>query len=231
MRRRCYGLLIFDFDLYIMTITLAIIVVTAIISVMSLNNQKIEDDLIFDPPAITYRKQWYRFITSGFIHADYLHLGFNMFSFYAFGESVEFACTQIFGFTGKLIYILLYLTSLVTCLLPTYSQHKENYGYRALGASGAISAVSFCFILLFPKAPIGIIFLPFVKIPAFLFGPLYLLLSSALAKRAHGTINHSAHFWGALYGVAFLIVTCYVLSDYPLLSNFYYQIAGYYSGH
>lgn len=206
-----------------MTITIAIIAVTVVTSVAAFYNHRLTDDLIFDPPAITYRKQWYRFITCGFIHADFPHLAFNMFSLYIFGEEVERKFMMIFGEKGRLVYILLYLTTLVTCLLPTYAQHKENYGYRSLGASGAISAIAFCFMVLLPTQGIGLIFIP-VYIPAFLFAPLYLITTSILAKKGNSHINHSAHLWGAIYGVAFLIVISYALSDFRVIDNFLEEV-------
>lgn len=210
-----------------LTFTLIIIAVTVVVSVMAFSNARLQDDLIFTPPAITYRNQWYRFITCGFIHADIAHLFFNMYALYLFGSSVEMYFMEIFGAqAGKLVYLLLYLTSLVTCLLPTYSQHKENYGYRSLGASGAVSAVAFCYMFLSPLAGIGIIFIP-IHIPAFIFAPLYLIISSVMAKRNSDNINHSAHFWGAVYGVAFLIVTSVVLTDFKPVTNFIYQIRSY----
>ncbi|BAV04650.1 Membrane associated serine protease, rhomboid family [Filimonas lacunae] len=211
-----------------LSITIIIIAITVVISIMKFNSYELEDALIFDPPAVYYRKQWYRFITCGFIHADIAHLAFNMYSLYLFGPIVEQKFIYIFGAQGRLIYLLMYLTSLAACLMPTYAQHKTNNGYRSLGASGAISAVSFCFMFLEPTTGIGFIFLPFY-IPGFLFAIIYLVISSVLAKRADSHINHSAHIWGAIYGVAFLIFTCYVLSDYKVLSNFAEQVSGYIS--
>lgn len=212
-----------------MTLTLIIICITAVTSFMAFGNGKLMDDLIFTPPAVTYRNQWYRFITCGFIHADMLHLAFNMYGLYLFGTAVERNFIMIFGdMPGKLVYLALYFTSLITCLLPTYTQHKENYGYRSLGASGAVSAVAFCYMFLTPTSGIGLIFIPFVTIPAFIFAPLFLIISSVLAKRGHGNINHSAHLWGAIYGIAFLIVTCLVLTNFNPISYFIRQVTGYF---
>ena len=129
------------------TITLAIIVVTVLISIGGFYNTKIKTDLIFYPPAISERNQWYRFITCGLIHADVAHLFFNMYTFYMFGNLVESQFTELFGNLGKLMYILMYVTSLVACLLPTYFKHKDNPYYSSLGASGAISAL--CLLLCF----------------------------------------------------------------------------------
>ena len=204
-----------------MTITLIIIIITVLVSIAAFTNDKIYNDLIFDPPAVTYNKQWYRFITCGLIHADYGHLFFNMYAFYMFGDSVEASFIQVFQTKGKLLYLLLYVTSLFACLLPTYLKHKTDEYYRSLGASGAVSAVIFAYIMLNPLQKIGLIFLPPQwGLPAFVFVLLYIIISSYLDKRGGGKINHSAHIFGGLYGIAFLIATSYLLSDYHVLGEF-----------
>ncbi len=114
-----------------------------------------------------------------------MHLLFNMYTFYMFGGMVETAFEEIFGTSGKVFYVILYLSSLVICLLPTYLRHVGDYYYRSLGASGAVSAVIFVGIFLYPAMPLQIFPIP-IGIPAFIFGPLYLLLSAYLAKRGHG---------------------------------------------
>ena len=149
-----------------------------------------------------------------------------MFTFYFFGDPVEKAFLSIYGGMGKLFFALLYLASLVACLLPTYLQHKDNYYYRSLGASGAVSAVLFAGILLFPTMGIRIFPIPF-SIPAFIFGPIYLILSAYLAKKGQGNINHSAHIWGAIFGVVFLAVTCQFFSEFRPLQSFVSEIMDY----
>lgn len=209
------------------TITIAIIALTCIVSFTAFSNAKLMDDLIFYPPAITNRNQWYRFITCGFIHADITHLGFNMYSFYMFGDAIEDFFTRIYGDKGKIIFLLLYLTSLFACLLPTYFQNKVNYHYKSLGASGAVSAVVFAFVFLAPTQSLGLIFIP-IHFPAFLFGIIYLGISAYLARKGSSRINHSAHFWGAVYGIVFLIVTSAFLSDFSPIDNFVQQVTGYF---
>jgi len=209
------------------TITIAIIALTCIVSFTAFSNAKLMDDLIFYPPAITNRNQWYRFITCGFIHADITHLGFNMYSFYMFGDAIEDFFTRIYGDKGKIIFLLLYLTSLFACLLPTYFQNKVNYHYKSLGASGAVSAVVFAFVFLAPTQSLGLIFIP-IHFPAFLFGIIYLGISAYLARKGSSRINHSAHFWGAVYGIVFLIVTSVFLSDFSPIDNFVQQVTGYF---
>lgn len=208
-----------------MSITLFIIIVTCLVSFAGFNSQKIIDDLIFFPPAVTNQKQYYRFFTCGFIHANLMHLGFNMYSLWIFGGIVEEQFHGAFGERGKWLYLLMYLSSLFFCLIPTYSKNKENYHYQSLGASGAVSAVVFAFIFLDPLQRIGLAFLPqSLMIPGFVFGALYLIISSYMDKKGGGNINHSAHIWGALYGVSFLIVAGSFLSRYNLLHDFVVKI-------
>ncbi len=211
----------------IITITIIILLLTCIVSFTAFSNEKITEDLIFYPPAITNRNQWYRFITCGFIHADFMHLAFNMYTFYLFGDMVERAFTEIFPGTGKALYIVLYISSLAVCLLPTYLQHKNNYHYRSLGASGAVSAVIFIGIFLNPTMGMSIFPIP-VNIPAFVFGPLYLLVSVYLAKKGRGNINHSAHIWGAVYGIVFFAVACQLLSSFRPVESFINEVSGYF---
>jgi len=213
-----------------LTITLSIILLTSVISFTGFSNQNVVDDLIFYPPAITNRNQWYRFITSGLIHADIMHLLFNMYSFYLFGDLVERTFVQIFDESGKIIYLLLYIVSLIVCLLPTYFNNQNNYHYRSLGASGAVSGVIFAGIFLYPTMGMGIFPIPF-HIPGFIFGPLYLILSAYLAKKGHGNINHSAHIWGAVFGIVFLLITTTFLSKFNAFENFANAIKIYVGGY
>jgi len=218
------------------SITLIIIIITTVISISAFSNHKLMEDLIFYPPAVK-RGQWYRFFSCGLIHADLGHLIFNMFALYIFGEGrintpagpiyegVEFQFVEVFGQKGKLIYLAMYIIALAVCLLPTYSKNRDNYHYRSLGASGAVSAVIFASILFHPLMGMGLFFIP-VYIAGFLFGIIYLLISNWLDKRGQGNINHSAHIFGALFGVAFTIVACKAISDYPVLTAFVDQIKG-----
>jgi len=189
-----------------MSITIVIVIITVIISFLAMKNDQLMDRLIFHPYTIAHDpSQWYRSITCGFIHADFMHLAFNMFSFYMFGDFVEKFFEIIFGSLGSVFYILLYISSLIVCIIPTYMTHHKQYRYRSLGASGAVSAIVFVGIFLQPTLQIGFFIIPPI-IPGFIFGPLYLALTVYLSKNGPGSINHSAHLWGALYGIVFLIV-------------------------
>jgi len=207
------------------SITVIIIIITCGVSFLAFNNHDVMDRLIFYPPAVSQQKQWWRFVTCGLIHADFGHLILNMYALYIFGAQVEKAFVGIFGQYGNFVYLLMYISALVVCLLPTYSKHRNDYNYRSLGASGAVSAVVFCFILLFPLQKLGLIFFP-VMIPGFIFGSLYLVVSSILERRSRDNINHSAHIWGALYGVVFLIAASNFFSSYSVLQNFVEDVRG-----
>ncbi len=202
-----------------MTITLILIIITVLVSLLAFSNQKVMNELIFYPPAITEQKQYYRFITCGFIHADVGHLFFNMYAFYLFGNVTEEIFSAIFGNSGKLLYLIMYLLALVVCIIPSYLKNKMNTNYRSLGASGAVSAVVFAYIIFNPLQGIGLIFIP-VYMMGFLFGIIYLVISYWLGQKGGGRINHSAHIWGALFGIVFLIVTSKYFSDYPVLDHF-----------
>ena len=189
-----------------MSITLVIIIFTALVSISAFGKRRAIDQLIFDPTVVTNQNQWYRFFTCGLIHADWEHLLFNMLSLYLFGQIVEpaFESDYLFAENGKLLYLLLYILALPLSLLPTYFKHKDNLRYRSLGASGAVSAIVFAGILFNPTAKMGFFLIPPI-IPGYIFGPLYLLISAWLGKRGADQINHSAHISGAIAGVA---LTC-----------------------
>lgn len=211
-----------------MSITLIIIIITALVSISAFSSDKIYNDLIFYPPAVTHQRQWYRLFSSGIIHADWMHLIFNMYALYMFGGTVEtFFSNTLFQEKGKLFYMLMYISALGISLLPTYAKHRDDSSYRGLGASGAVSAVIFAFILVNPMANLGLIFIPGIRIPGFIFGFIYLGISSYLDKRGGGNINHSAHIWGALYGMAFIIIMAGIFSDYPVLRMFVEQVKNY----
>lgn len=204
------------------SITLIIIIATCIVSFIAFSNHNLLEQFIFYPPAVR-RGQWYRFFSCGLIHADWGHLIFNMVALYMFGEIVELKFVEVFGMSGRLIYLAMYVLALAASVIPTYINNKDNYHYRSLGASGAVSAVIFAGILFHPLIGIGLFFIP-VFIAGFLFGILYLLVSGWLDKKGGGSINHSAHIFGALFGIGFTIIACQVFSDYPVLQDFIGQI-------
>ncbi len=210
------------------SITIIIIAITSIISFSAFSNERLTGTMIFDPPAVSERNQWYRFFSCALIHGDFFHLLFNMWTLYSFGSFVELYFNAIFGSLGPIVYVALYVISQFLCLLPTYLEHKHNHYYRSLGASGAVSAVVFAGIMLSPATGMGILFIPF-SIPGFIFGPLFLIVSAYIAKRGGGNINHSAHISGAVAGVGIYIVACFALTTYNPLTSFYVQVMNYFN--
>lgn len=186
-------------------VTYFIIALTAIISILAFNNQHLFHALVFNPYMIDSRNQGYRFVSYALLHADWMHLLVNMFVLLSFGQAVEQFYGILFGIKGIYFYSLLYLGGILLSTAPAYARNKNNPSYNAVGASGAVSAVVFASIIISPLSPIRFVFIP-VDIPAFIFGILYLIYSAYMARRGTDNIGHDAHFWGAIYGLAFTII-------------------------
>lgn len=184
------------------SVNLAIVAVTVLVSWLAFNNPRLAERLILWPPAIDRGKQYDRLVTHGFIHADWMHLLFNMITLWSFGGAMETFFAERIGVIG---YVLFYLSAIVVAILPTYMRHRHDAGYRSLGASGAVSAVLFAFILLDPWSGIYLFLIP-IPIPAFVFAALYVGYSIWMDKRGGDNINHSAHLYGAAYGVMFTLI-------------------------
>jgi len=187
-----------------MSFTLIIIAVTIALSFAAWGNDTIYNKMILWPYEMNGRPaEYYRLLTSGFIHADYLHLAFNMYALYTFGSSVEY----VFHELGKPVslYLWLYLTGIIIACLPSFLNNRHHMMYRSLGASGGVAAIIFFIIYYNPWAGIGIIFIPLKHgIPAIIFGVLYLAYEAYMSRKGTGSnINHSAHFWGSAYGLLF----------------------------
>ncbi len=187
-----------------MIVTYFIIAVSVVASLVAFNRPDIFDKFKFNAYAINKHKEWYRFFTYGIIHADYMHLFINMFVLYSFGEIVETLFGLNFGQQATLFYILLYVGGIVFSSLWDFGKHKNDSYYNAVGASGAVSAILFSSIILYPQGRIFLFFIP-IGIPAPIFGILYLAYSAYMAKKGTDNVGHSAHFWGAIYGIAFTI--------------------------
>jgi membrane associated rhomboid family serine protease len=183
-----------------MPVNLIIIAVTCVVSFMAFSNARLLDRLILWPPAITRGKEYWRLASCGLIHADVPHLAFNMLTLYFFGGLMESFYAH---YAGDLGYVLFYVGGLVVSSLPSYLRHRDDSRYRSLGASGAVSAVLFAFILLKPWTTILVFFVP---MPAVIYAVLYLGYTIYMDRQRADHINHSAHLWGAIYGVAFTIV-------------------------
>lgn len=181
--------------------TLAIIAATVLVSWRAFNDQRLLGRLILWPPAVTRSRQYDRLLGYGFIHADWTHLLFNMITLWSFGMQVERVFSE---WISPLGYLLFYLSAIVVAILPTYLRHRHDANYRSLGASGAVSAALFAFILMAPWSGIYLFLIP-IPIPAIVFAVLYIGYSMWMDRRGGDNINHSAHLWGAAYGVLFAL--------------------------
>ena len=179
--------------------TVCLILITVAVSLIAFSNQKAMSRLIFWPPAMQ-RGQYDRFITHGFVHADGGHLIFNMITLFFFGSVIESFYRQYFFDLG---FVLFYLGGLIVAIIPSYLKHKNDHQWASLGASGAVSAVLFAYILF---EPWKLIFVFFIPVPAIIFAVLYVAYSILSGKRGNSHINHSAHLWGAAYGVVMTII-------------------------
>src|SRR3569623_97669 len=181
-------------------ITLAIIAVTCVVSFLAFNKPRLMDDLILWPPAIQRHREYHRLVTFGLVHADFGHLLFNMLTLFFFGRLIEqFYSAEL----GRLGFLLYYIAALVVSILPTYIKNRRNPNYHSLGASGAVSAVLFTFVLLAPWSKIIVFVLP---MPAVLYAVLYVGYSIYMDRAGRDNIIHSAHLWGAAFGLVFTLL-------------------------
>ena len=187
-------------------ITVIIIAITCIVSILCFNGTLNGNKLIFNAYQVWHRKEWYRMLTSGIIHSGWGHLFFNMLTLHFFGRVVEQYFSAAFGgVPGAVLYVVLYVSALAISSLGDLVKYRDNWNYNALGASGAVSAVLFASILFAPKMGIYIYLIP-IPVPGYIFAPLYLLYCWYMAKRNMDNIGHTAHFWGAVYGILFPII-------------------------
>ncbi len=219
-----------------MYVTWIIIAATCIVSLVYMQNQEFKSRFMFNAYAIRHRGEWWRFFTGALLHADGTHLFFNMITFYFFGETVEaafngqvpsingelyalnFKSPDLFDHgLGSLMFFLMYVTAIPLSSLYSYFKHKDDPYYNALGASGAVSAVLYTFILLAPTSKLSIFFA--IPVTGWIYGIIYLIICRVLAKRNVGNIGHDAHFFGSVYGFLFPLIF------FPFLAeNFVFQI-------
>ncbi|MCU0347446.1 MAG: rhomboid family intramembrane serine protease [Saprospiraceae bacterium] len=187
------------------TVTLVIIAVTVLISWQAFGNRDLFLKFMHYPYEEQRDKEYYRWVTSIFLHGSWPHLLINMFVLWSFGTFIEGAFVQLFGATmGRINFLALYILSGVFADIPTYFKHKDNQGFSSVGASGATSGIMFAFALLLPWEMIYLFGV--IPIPAIIAAVLYLVYSSYASKQEEGSrIDHEAHFWGAVFGFVFTI--------------------------
>lgn len=187
-----------------MSITIVIVIITVLVSIQGFNNRAVIEKLKHWPYAESRDSEWYRLLSSGFVHGGWLHLLINMFVFWQFGEIVENWYNQLFGsLWGPTLFVLMYLSTIAVADLPTYFKHKNDYNYAAIGASGAVSGIVFIFILVLPWEMLYI--WGILPIPSIVAGIAYLVYSQYASRQPNTRIDHDAHFYGAIYGILFTV--------------------------
>jgi len=215
-----------------MYITYLLLVATILISVKAFSDEGFKWKLMFNPYNVVHKKEWYRSFTHAFIHSGWMHLIFNMYVLFMFGAemdsklkyynlSLEPDLVDRYGAKGYLYFGCLYVGGILFATIWSLQKHKDNMHYNSLGASGAVSAVVFAYILLNPMAELGILFLPGIKLYAYIFGPLLLVAEYFLSRRGGTGIAHEAHIGGAIFGVVFMCIV-----DYQLAIDFFSKITG-----
>ncbi len=199
----------------------AIIFLSAGLSFLAFQNQSLLEKLVLRPYWNLKKKNFLPLLTSGFIHANWSHLIFNMFTLFFFGPPIEGALVYWYGAQmGGFLFVIFYISGIIISNIPTFLKERSNPNYASLGASGAVSAILFASILIMPLEQVCLFGL--LCIPGFVFGPAFLLYSHYASKDKRTLINHDAHFYGALYGLLFIL-----LLKPSLLDNFYRQVLHY----
>nr|WP_163500850.1 rhomboid family intramembrane serine protease [Halomonas socia] len=189
-----------------MNVTLTLVTLTVLVSALGWMLPALKRALIYWPPGVA-RGQWWRLVSHGLIHANVMHLAFNMITLYVFGTVMELVLVPHIGVLG---FVLFYLLGLLIAILPTHLRYRGDASYLSLGASGAVAAMLFAYILL---RPWSLLFVFVVPVPAIAFAALYVFYSLWAQRHVDDNVNHSAHLWGGAWGVIFMLGL--MASTYP----------------
>lgn len=188
-----------------LSLILIIVILTVLISYQGFSNANFTEKSLFVPYKLKYQKEYYRVFSHIFIHADFIHLSFNMISLYFLGSLLENEWNYAFGIQANFYLIALYFGGAVAATLWPYFRNADNPAYRSLGASGAVSAVIFAAMLWNPQIELSLFPIP-IPIKAYVLAPLYLVFEYYSMKRGGSGIAHDAHIGGALFGILFVLL-------------------------
>jgi len=202
-------------------VTYLLIFITSLISIYSFNKPDVKNQLLFSPYRYVNDKKRWIIISHAFIHADFLHLFFNLYVLFIFGPSLEnyFNITSELGF---IYFLSIYILGIIFSTIPSIIKHQQNPNYFSLGASGAVSSIVFAYIIVYPLRELGLIILPGIWIPGFIFGTIYLISEHYLSKKQYSNIAHDAHISGSIFGIIFVL-----LYDFNNLGFFLKKISHY----
>ena len=186
-----------------MSINILLLISIGIVSYFSFTNRELFGKLLFNPYVIAREKEFYRFISSAWLHADMMHLFINLYVLYSFGNYLGYITKIWFGNIGSFYYLFIFMGSVIIGHIPSYIKHKDYYGFSSVGASGGVSGVLFACILIDPLMELRLFFA--IPINSLIFGILYLAYTYYMSKKGQDNINHDAHLWGALGGIGLLI--------------------------
>ncbi|MEP7269675.1 MAG: rhomboid family intramembrane serine protease [Saprospiraceae bacterium] len=199
-----------------MSVTIVLIIINVLISWQALQRADLLDRLKHWPYAEKRNNEYSRLITGTFVHGSTMHLLFNMYALYTFGEILENQFVALFGnIPGRINYLLVYLVSGVFANMMTFHRHQDDAGFASVGASGSVSGIMFSFVIFYPWVQLLLFFV--IPIPGVIASVLFLIYSSYAAKSGHGMIDHIAHFWGAVAGFGMTILFK------PSLFNFFIE--------
>ena len=188
-----------------MSITAIIAIITGIVSAQCFQRPFLLQRWAHHPYSVANNNEWYRMLSSGFVHGSWAHLLINMFVFWMFGERIEYYFVQIWGvLPGRMYFLMVYLLTIAFANIPSQFRNKNNPSYFSLGASGGVSGIVFIFILFHPWEKLYLYFV--IPIYGIIAGLLYLVYSHWASKNSSDNIDHSAHFYGAIIGIVLTLV-------------------------
>jgi membrane associated rhomboid family serine protease len=187
-----------------MEFTYGLMAVIGLVTYVAWERPELHRKLMLNPYDTIRGRQYYRLLTSGFVHNNAMHLFLNLFTLYFFGRAIEMIFSDTFGQPGVGLYLLLFLTAIVVANVPTTIKYKDSPHYNSLGASGGVSALVLAFILFDPVRELCLYAV--LCLPGYILGALFIAYSIIMSKRNIDNINHDAHLFGALYGVIFILL-------------------------